>query len=979
MKRFLTFCLIVSGLLTSTGLLAQDFIKGKPGMYPEQVKFNANAPVFSKGNVLIADDNGNVQTSNKAILNHEEPDNLGFQHYRYQQTYAGIPVEHAIYIMHVKGGMVISENGKWIKDFPADLKASPAIAKTTALQDALQFVGAKLYKWQVPGEEAFIKREQNNPTASFFPKGELVWFSGEEEVIPTALRLAYKFDIYAQNPTSRQIVFVDAVNGKILGKRELIHTTNAAGTATTAYSGTQSITTDFTGTTYRLQETGRGNGIQTFDMRLAGANYGSAVDFTDADNNWNNVNTNKDQYATDAHWGAEKTYDFFFTKFGRNSVDNAGLALKSYVHVSLIAQGYSNNINAFWDGTRMSYGDGGVSGTTTYTPLTALDIAGHEITHGLTQYTSNLTYSGESGAMNEGFSDIFGTAIEFYGKPTLANWNIGENIGAAFRSMSNPNQFSQPDTYHGTFWYSGTADNGGVHTNSGVLNFWFYLLSQGGSGTNDLGTAYSVTGIGIDKAAAIAFRTNTVYLTSTSNYASARTFAIQAAQDLYGVGSVEATQTSCAWAAVGVGTCGVTVTCTAPGGLVSSAITNTGATVSWSAVSGAVSYAVDYKLNTSTTWTSAATATTATSVNLTGLTLGSLYDWRVSTNCSASASAYSTAQFTTTGGTGCGVAFEPNETLATAASISSGVINSAALTTATDIDYFKFVTTATSSNVFNLVGPAGVDYDLYVYNSAGTQIGAGTTATATETVSLASQAAGTYYVKVIGYLGANSATCYTIKATATTVTSCQSSYDVSTNGTTAGAATIPFNTNITGLINPAGDIDNYKFVITTAGTITISLSTLPKDYDLKLLNSAGTQVAISQNGSTTSETINYTAAPGTYYAQVYGYASAFSATSCYTLKVQLGTATIIGNPETVSNAVLKLYPSPASQVINVSVLGQISDQATLSVMDVNGMQVMLEKVTRNIQQLNISKLPNGVYMLKVNNGGSTLYSKFVKQ
>ena len=202
---------------------------------------------------------------------------------------------------------------------------------------------------------------------------------------------------------------------------------------------------------------------------------------------------------------------------------------------------------------------------------------------------------------------------------------------------------------------------------------------------------------------------------------------------------------------------------------------------------------------------------------------------------------------------------------------------------------------------------------------------------------------------------------------------------MSTNGTTAGAATIPFNTNITGLINPAGDIDNYKFVITTAGTITISLSTLPKDYDLKLLNSAGTQVAISQNGSTTSETINYTAAPGTYYAQVYGFSSAFSATSCYTLKVQLGTATIIGNPETVSNAVLKLYPSPASQVINVSVLGQISDQATLSVMDVNGMQVMLEKVTRNIQQLNISKLPNGVYMLKVNNGGSNLYSKFVKQ
>ena len=475
MKKLLILCLLSTGILF---LNAQDIVQGQPGMYPELMKFNTDAPAFTKGKVMIADAAGKLMSSNNALLNTTEKDALGFQHYRYQQTLSGIPVENAVYVMHVNGGKVISQNGKWVKDFPTGLQASPSLNKTAALNKAMSFIGAREYKWQVPAEEAFIKREQNDRTATFFPKGDLVFYSGEDDVVPSALRLAYKFDIYANYPLSRQYVFVDANNGKILGKREMIHTTNATGTAITAYSGTQTITTDFTGSTYRLRETGRGNGINTYDMRLAGTNYGAAVDFTDADNTWNNVNANKDQYATDEHWGTEKTYDYYLSKFNRNSVDNAGFALNSYVHTNLVAFGYGNNINAFWDGTRMTYGDGGVSSGTTYTPLTALDICGHEITHGVTERTSNLTYSNQSGAMNEGFSDIFGTAIEFYAKGASGNWLIGENIGAAFRNMANPNQFSQPDTYLGTFWYTGTADNGGVHTNSGVLNFWFYLLHR---------------------------------------------------------------------------------------------------------------------------------------------------------------------------------------------------------------------------------------------------------------------------------------------------------------------------------------------------------------------------------------------------------------------------------------------------------------------------------------------------------------------
>jgi subtilisin-like proprotein convertase family protein len=175
------------------------------------------------------------------------------------------------------------------------------------------------------------------------------------------------------------------------------------------------------------------------------------------------------------------------------------------------------------------------------------------MTHGVTEFSANLVYSYESGAMNEGFSDIFGTVVEFYASPGTANWTIGEDIGSAFRSMSNPNVYGQPDTYLGTSWYTGTGDNGGVHYNSGVLNYWFYLLTMGGSGTNDNNNAFNVSGIGMTKAAAIAYRTLNTYLTPNSQYANARTLSILAATDLYGACSAEVTAVTNAWHAVGIG------------------------------------------------------------------------------------------------------------------------------------------------------------------------------------------------------------------------------------------------------------------------------------------------------------------------------------------------------------------------------------------------------------------------------------------
>lgn len=417
--------------------------------------------------------------------------------------------------------------------------------------------------------------------------------------------------------------------------------------------------------------------------------------------------------------------------------------------------------------------------------------------------------------------------------------------------------------------------------------------------------------------------------------------------------------------------------CSSPGGLTSSSVTTTSATVSWSSVSGATSYDVDYKTNASATWTNAATGTTATSVNLSGLTSATLYDWRVRANCASGSSAYAQAQFTTGSSNPCGTAFEPNETQATAALINDGVANSAAITTSTDNDYFRIVTTATSNNTFTLAGPAGVDYDMTIYNSSGTQIGSGTSSSANETVSLTNQAAGTYYIRIFGYNGANSANCYTITATVTTITGCASSYDVSANGSASGAALIPFNTNITGLISPSGDNDYYRFVITTGGTATITLTTLPGDYDIRLYSSDGTtQLAISQNGGTSSESISRTYTAGTYYVRVYGYNGANSATNCYTLRVALGTATK-GGEELITGNKISVFPNPAHNNVMIK-MENVKGVADIRIFDIYGKMVVQQSTTRANTPIDITKLPRGIYMVRVKNGENENTVKVVK-
>lgn len=260
--------------------------------------------------------------------------------------------------------------------------------------------------------------------------------------------------------------------------------------------------------------------------------------------------------ALDAHWGMEKTYDYYLNVHNRASYDGLGGEMIAYVHFAL---GWPN---AFWSNNSLKLGDG--NGITT-NHRSYINVLSHEITHGVinTNGGGGLAYLGESGALNESFADIFGTAVEHYAKPATADWLHGEEgsliPGEYIRSMEDPRSKAQPDTYgpNDSFWANtqDTFDFGGVHINSGVQNYWFYLVSEGGSGVNENGYAYNVEGIGIEKAEQIAYRNLTQYITAStmSNYVDCRMGSEMAAEDLYGAGSPEVETVQRAWAAVGVG------------------------------------------------------------------------------------------------------------------------------------------------------------------------------------------------------------------------------------------------------------------------------------------------------------------------------------------------------------------------------------------------------------------------------------------
>ncbi|MDR0657416.1 MAG: M4 family metallopeptidase [Mediterranea sp.] len=475
----------------------------------------------------------------------EIKDDNNSTHTFYQQYYKGIKVEGGEFSVHATRDSIRSILG--VFEWVGDLDINAKLSEQEALEYALKYTGAEIYKWQVPEEEVWIKEHYGD---TFYPKGELVVVKDRLNT-NSKYCLAYKFSVYAHKPMSSNYVWVDAITGEIVNIESRIFYSNASGTAATRYSGTRIITTDSYNGGFRLKETRMNTPIQTYNMHW-GVNFNNATDFVDNDNNWTAAeynNANRDNAALDAHWGAEMVYDYFKQVHNRNSWDGNGGAIWGYVNANMYGLGLGTSDNAFWSPQdhRMVYGYG------TNSPLTTLDICAHEFAHGVCEATAGLPNSGESGAINESLSDIWAACVENYVNITYGLsknvWLLGEDTGSASRSLSNPNLFGQPDTYDTSSWNS----NADAHLNSGVGNFWFFLLSQGGNGTNDLNNVYSVAGIGITKAAAIAYKAETSYLTSYANYAQFRNATISAATDLYGVYSSEEMAVTNAWHAVGVG------------------------------------------------------------------------------------------------------------------------------------------------------------------------------------------------------------------------------------------------------------------------------------------------------------------------------------------------------------------------------------------------------------------------------------------
>ena len=552
MKQFATSFLLISLLMGGSSLWAQSrrtsealsaialpiqtkgWIQFRKEVQVDATSlFQAHKAAFGLGNM------------DQMLLKDSHTDRLGMEHFRFQLHHQSVPVEGAEYIVHARNGIAEKANG--FLPMLRNLNTTPSIDSDQAFEIAKTHMNAEVLMWEIPGNESALQHARRDPSATYFPQAELLIADTDFDPTIEQYRLVWKFDIYAAHPHSKKWIYVDAENGAIVKELETLHTANSVGTAVTKYSGIRSIVTDSTGAEFRLRESKRGADgtyvgvdIETYDMNMS-LDYSTAVDFVDDDNYWDNANPELDEAATDAHWGAELTHDYFWEKFARSSFDGTGSPILSYIHYD------TAYFNAFWNGQWMTFGDGANA------PLTSLDVVSHEFTHGVTGTSAGLIYANESGALNESFSDIFGNAVEYAADPLLFNWQIGEGFGTPFRNMADPNQFGDPDTYKGTNWYEGSGDNGGVHINSGVQNHWFYLLVQGGTGTNDFGEPYNVTAIGWEKAAAISYRNLTEYLIPISQYPDAREGALEAAADLYGPCSEEYIAVAEAWFAVGVG------------------------------------------------------------------------------------------------------------------------------------------------------------------------------------------------------------------------------------------------------------------------------------------------------------------------------------------------------------------------------------------------------------------------------------------
>jgi Zn-dependent metalloprotease len=464
----------------------------------------------------------------------------GTTHTRMVRTYDGLPV--------VGGDLVVHQGpaGGWhgisqTLAAPLQVATTPAVSADAAAGRALASAPATR---DITGAREQSSRLVVDATSG---SGRLAW-----EVLTGGTQ--------DDGTPSRLATYVDARSGKVLWREQQIETVDGSGQ--TLWSGTVPLSVTKSGTTYQLKNDGIRGNTYTTDMKnksdsyacqLFGINCSTGTLITSTTTTFGNgTNANRASAGADAQYGSNETWDFYKTTFGRDGIFGNGAGSYNRVHYG---NGY---VNAFWDGSKMTYGDGD---GTSYGPLVSLDVAGHEMSHGVTENSANLTYDGESGGLNESTSDIFGTMVEFYA--TNANdpgdYLIGEEFDlkkhVGLRRMDNP----ASDGSSANCWSSGVG-NLDVHYSSGVGNHFYYLLSEGSGAKTLNGVSYNsptcngstVTGIGRDAAAQIWYRALTVYMTSSTDYHGARTATLSAAKDLYGSGSAQQNAVATAWSAVGV-------------------------------------------------------------------------------------------------------------------------------------------------------------------------------------------------------------------------------------------------------------------------------------------------------------------------------------------------------------------------------------------------------------------------------------------
>lgn len=502
---------------------------------------NPNAPGIQRAMGLLdshpgwANRNGGDAFAAKDLV----VDANGTEHARFERTYRGLPVLFGDVVVHSRNGQ-LNQVSQTIRS-----SDRPGINAKVSGSDATVIAGAD-FGTGFDGVQAARK---------------VIYARGVKPVL--AWDVAFSGIKANQDPTEMHYI-VDANSGAILDKWDMVHTakpgggsggstTPAVGTGKSLIYGNVVLNTAGSGSSYNMTDTTRGGGA-TYDANNVQYSTAArrAVLFTDADNIWgNNTTSDRATVAADAHYGVATTWDFYKDTFGRNGIFNDGKGVKSYVHVG------NGWINAAWYANAMYYGDGG-SG---YKPLVAIDVAGHEMSHGVNQATANLAYSGDAGGLNEANSDIMGTLVEFYANNPNdpGDYQIGEELASSpLRYMYDPN-------LDGNYSYDcyPAAGFAGVdpHYSSGPANHFFYLLAEGtgslsktcaaGDTKNATGNG-SLAGIGRAAAGAIWYRAETVYNTSGTTYPQVRVNLLKAAADLYGNGSTQYNAVAAAMSAINV-------------------------------------------------------------------------------------------------------------------------------------------------------------------------------------------------------------------------------------------------------------------------------------------------------------------------------------------------------------------------------------------------------------------------------------------